>query len=64
MEQLPFCVEVAGKQGRHAVAKVDLPAGSLVMVESPMVLAARTRWGCSWARGTHVAGSAGQGRLW
>ena len=42
-DKLPFSVEVKPKLGRHAVAKVDLPAGSLVLLEEPVATAARTR---------------------
>ncbi|GAB4814965.1 hypothetical protein N2152v2_002011 [Parachlorella kessleri] len=44
-DKLPFCVEVKPKLGRHTVAKADLPAGTLVMLEEPAFTTTRTRVG-------------------
>jgi hypothetical protein len=41
--QLPWRLAFSTKQGRHAVAEKDLPAGTLVLTEKPVVAIPRSK---------------------
>ena len=42
-DRLAFCQAFSAKLGRHAVACRDLPAGTLILVERPMVAIPRSK---------------------